>query len=150
MRIALAGIILAVLAPAAPAMADVPKNVTDGPHGVLEAGWVRAACATSRDGAKCVIRFPEGARKVELIHKIDGQRLGREVQYMYEDDYRSAPAPARRAASMLGGVIINCSNRGQVARCTVDYPAGTENISTTTYVSDWNYGGLRTEDLVLL
>lgn len=129
---------------------SAPSNAHRGANvGTLEAGWVRAACSTNRHGARCVIRVPEGARRLVLEHSIGGQRLGEEVTYIDRAEHRATPAPARTASRNLAGVRLACTNAAQLVTCTIDYPAATTDLVVTQFVKGWNYGGLRAKGLVL-
>jgi hypothetical protein len=129
---------------------SAPSSVHRGARtGTLEAGWVRAACATNAHGARCVIRVPEGARRVVLDHAIGAKWLGEEVSYIDRAEHRTTPAPSRRAAGTLAGVRLECTNAGQLVECAITYPAATTDLVVTTFVRGWNYGGLRAKGLEL-
>lgn len=117
--------------------------------GTLEAGWVRAACATNAHGVRCALRFPEGARRVVLDHAIGDKSLGEEVSYIDRAEHRATPAPQRHAAGTLAGVRLECTNAGQLVECAITYPSATTDLVVTQFVRGWNYGGLRAKGLVL-
>lgn len=133
-----------------PALADTPHNVRDGVAGQLDAGWVRALCATTADGVKCALRFPEGARRVNLEHRLGGRLLGVETTYPYADDVRARPAPRRTTSgTVVPGVRLECSSAGQRVACVLDLAARFHDVNVTTYVNGWNYGGLVGDGVVL-
>jgi len=133
------------------AHADTPHNVRDGvTAGTLDAGWVRAACATTYDGVKCALRFPEGARTVVLEHRLGGKLLGVETTHTYADDHRHGPAPTRTAGGRItNGVRVECAAAGQRVECVLEYARRYVDLNVTTFVNGWNYGGLRGEGVVL-
>lgn len=131
------------------ANADTPGNVRAGHAAALDAGWVRVACATTHDGARCAVRVPDGASRVTLVHRIDGQLLGVEDTYPYADDHRRTPARRQAATGNVAGVAVSCRIAGRAVDCVLDYPAGARDLNVTTYVNGWNYGGLRGKGIVL-
>lgn len=129
---------------------SAPSSAYRGPRkGVLEAGWVRAACSTNAHGARCAIRLPEGARVVSIDHRIDGGELGVETSYIDRAEHRPTAAPQRHAAGTMAGVRLECDNLGQRVECVIDYPASTTDLVVTTFVRGWNYGGLRAKGVIL-
>lgn len=133
-----------------PAQADVPSNVRTGNHGVLDAGWVRALCAATDDGVKCALRYPEGAKRIDLDYRLGGRELGVESTFPYADDHAARPAPKRAAAGrVVDGVRLSCSGEGQRIECVIDIAARYRDFSVTTFVNGWSYGGLRGSGVVL-
>jgi hypothetical protein len=130
------------------ANADVPSNVRDGHAGTLEAGWVRAACATTATGVKCALRFPEGAQRVDLTYRLGGRDLAVETTTPYRAEHRTTPAPSRATGgTVVAGVRLTCAGKGQRVECVLDLAPRFADFSVTTYVAGWNYGGLRGSDV---
>lgn len=149
----LAGLILILAASCGttvPALADTPTNVRDGVAGELDAGWVRAACATNAHCVKCRLGYPEGAKRVTLTIRLGGRVMAVERTFPYRDDHRATPAPQRAASGrVVDGVRLACTSAGQRVTCTLDLAARYVDGNVTSYVDGWNYCGLRYEGATL-
>lgn len=140
---------LALLSGHTPAQADIPPNVHDGKAGTFDRGWVRAACATSEDGAKCAIRFPKGAGIVLVKHLRGGQPMS-DVQQTFTsaEDYNAERFTYKRVGGyVVSGIRIKCARRGQVVGCSLDIPQRFRNINTATIVKGYRYNGLLAQGL---
>lgn len=118
----------------APAHADPPRNVHDGLSGTVEAGWVRAACATRDDAVKCAIRFPVAFARVAV-----SDYVGR--KYMGTLAVRDTAGPTERVEKLLSlnrriipGVRLACGARGGAADCDLIF-ARRRDYSVTIYVA---------------
>lgn len=131
-----------------PAVADIPRNVHDD-GSTVSAGWVRALCATSYDGAKCALRLPAPVRRLDVTYRFGGHRLGVETTYDHQ-------APRRQAAHVLprayvvDGITIECqAHPGGRTSCTLNIPKRFHDFDVTLYVDGVMVGGLHGVGVVL-
>lgn len=133
----------------APAHSDIPSNVSTGRHGVVDAGWVRVACAVSGTGARCSLRFPEGVRRTELTYILGGDLVGIETLWDHDTPGRTRGRVRRMAGRVAPGVRVKCSTFGATATCTVGLARRYKDFNVTIYSAGVGLGGLRADGLVL-
>lgn len=130
----------ATLIVSSPAQADVPANVHDGRHGVVDAGWVRTLCATTHDSVKCAIRVPDGFSRMDLEYRLGGQRLASETTWTGTHRTRGPRRFVNRR--VVPGVRITCAASGNRLDCKLHLARRFGNFHVVTYSAGDDWGGM--------
>lgn len=127
---------------AVPARAADPELPVAAEAGHLDGGFVRVLCEGTVATQRCVLRFPEGFRRLN-------------VRYFHSNDYagtmstwdHSTPGRARDEVRtfnrrIVSGVRVSCSTTGAVVDCDVRLREQVRDYRDTYWSAGTHQGGL--------